>query len=201
MNRVFIALAASLLAFSVSEAGESSMNPRTLALMSSLGVAPASKQRLPDRDQGALSAHNLKRIGSLLVQHRTLDEKEDDVHFILDRLSFSDESGKSEAWGDVKYAESANAAQKLLFDRLAGGTLPLEVLLKSYEIKANGPGDICIVGSIRDGAAGQVIVNRTHIHFMRGNVVVSIFTKDTGVNITQIAMEMDKLLVGETVDK
>lgn len=190
-------LLAGVLLLSVAEAGDNAMKERAQALMTELKVQPASEHELYARDQGALSAQKLKTIDNYIVRHKAKGECEG--HIISEKLLFSDENEKIKAVGKVKYAKSARSAQEALFEELAMNSLPLELLLKRYEIKAGGPGDICVVEKILDKATGQFVVDESQVHFVRGNIAVSVRSDDVGVKAIELARQLDEMLVGDEV--
>jgi hypothetical protein len=185
-------LLAGMLMISMAEAGENTMNDRIQALMSELKVEPASDHEVSARSQGALSIQKLKTMDNLSVRHKTEGEGEGGT--TSEKLLFSGANGKIKAVGKVEYKKSARAAQKALFKRLAQNSLPLEILLKRYEI-AEGPGDICIVEKIFDKATGRFVVDGSQVHFIRGNVAVTVRSEDEGVNTKELARQMDQVLV------
>lgn len=190
MKITFFILLAGVLTLSVAEAGDNSMKERAQALMSELKVKPASDHELPARGQGVLSAQKFKTTGNLIVRHKT--EGGGDGHITSDKLLFLDGKGKIKAVGKVKHAKSPKAAQDALFEELAMNSLPLELLLKRYEVKKDGPGDICVVEKIFDKATSRFVVDESQVHFVRGNIAVSVRSEDAGVKAKELARQMDK---------
>jgi uncharacterized protein YxjI len=180
---------------SVCMAGDNSIINRTQSLMSELNVKPASDNELPVRDQGVLSAQKFKIKDNLIVSHKT--ESVGEVYIISDKLLFKDEKGKTKAVGKVIYTKSARAAQKSLFESLAMNSLPLELLLKRYEIEAEGPGDICVVETVFNKATGKFVVDEKQVHFIRGNIAISVRSEDTGVIAKELARQMDEMIIRE----
>ena len=185
-------LLAGMLMLLIAEAGENTMNERIQALMSELKVEPASNHEVSTRSQGALSIQKLKTMDNLSVRHKT--EGEGEVGATSEKLLFSGTNGKIKAVGKVENRNSARAAQKALFERLALNSLPMEILLKRYEI-AEGPGDICVEEKIFDKATGEFVVDGSQVHFIRGNVAVSVRSEDARVNAKELARQMDQVLI------
>lgn len=179
---------------SVAEGGGDAMKGRAEALMSELKVELADNRELPSLGQEALSIQELKTMGGFIVRHKTEDVSDGAV--TSGRLFFSDENGKVNAVGRVQYAMSARSAQQALFERLSMNSLPLEILLKRYEIKADGPGDLCVVEKTFDKASGLFVVDESQMHFVRGGIAISIRSEDAGVKAIQLARELDQILVG-----
>lgn len=179
---------------SVAEGGGDAMKERAQALMTGLNVELAGNRELPSRDQEALSIQELKALGGFVVRHKT--EAVGDGAVTSGRLYFSDENGKTNAVGRVQYAMSARSAQQALFERLSMNSLPLEILLKRYEVKADGPGDLCVVERTFDKASGLFVVDESQMHFVRGSIVISIRSEDAGVKAMELAKELDQILVG-----
>lgn len=120
----------------------------------------------------------------MTVSHRqALEDGENDID---DELTFSNDKGAAEAFGKVKYRKTAKAAQLALFEELAMNSLPMNLLLERYEIDKKGPGDLCIADKLKE-----------RVHFIRGNVAVSVRSEDAGIKAIQLARELDHILVGE----
>lgn len=177
---------------SIAEAGENPMNERVQALMLELKVEPASDHEVSTRSRGALSIQRLKAMDNLSVRHKT--EANGDADTTSDKLLFSGKNGKVKAVGKVEYKKSARAAQVALFETLALNSLPLEILLKRYAI-TEGPGDICVVEKVFDKTTGKFVVDGSQVHFIRGNVAVSVRSEDGDVNAKELARQMDQILV------
>lgn len=193
MTKISFIWLTGILMLSIAEARENTMNKKIQALMSELKVEPASKHEVSTRSRGVLALQQLKKIDELSVRHKATGI--DDVGTTSDKLFFSGKNGKIKAVGKVEYKKSARAAQKALFERLAMNSLPLEILLKRYAI-ADGPGDICVVERVFDKATGKFVVDGSQVHFIRGNVAVSVRSEDAEVNTKKLARQIDQILVG-----
>lgn len=182
MKTAFIAFLAGALMLSAAQAGDRTMSKRIDALMSALNVEQASDKVLPNRTAGGLSGLKYKKTGALTVSHRqALEDGENDTD---DELIFSNDKGEAKAFGKVKYRKTAKAAQLALFEELAMNSLPMNLLFERYEIDKKGPGDLCIADKLKE-----------RVYFIRGNVAVSVRSKDTEVNAQELARQMDQILV------
>lgn len=167
---------------SAAEAGDKTMSKRIDALMSALNVEQASDKALPNRTENGLSGLKFKKAGALTVSHRqALENGENDID---DELTFSNDKGAAKAFGKVKYRKTAKAAQLALFEELAMNSLPMNLLLERYEIDKKGLGDLCIADKLKE-----------RVHFIRGNVAVSVRSEDAEVNAKELARQMDQILV------
>ena len=195
MKIVYLVLLAGVLMFSVAEAGDEPMSERAQALMSALNVKEASSKELRNRRKGALSEQKFKKAGGLVVSHKT--DSGDGNNGSPNKLVFSDHNGNAKAFGKIKYAKSARAAQSALFEELAMNSLPLDLLLKLYGVKKDGPGDFCIVRKSFDNEKKRFVVDESQVICIRGNVVISVYAKDASVRAEELARIMDEKLVAE----
>jgi hypothetical protein len=182
MKTALIALLVGALMLSAAQAGDRTMSKRIDALMSALNVEQASEKVLPNRTAGGLSGLKYKKTGALTVRHRQASE--DGENDTDDELIFSNDKGEAKAFGKVKYRKTAKAAQVALFEELAMNSLPMNLLLERYEIDKKGPGDLCVTDKLKD-----------RIHFIRGNVAVSVRSEDAEVNAKELARQMDQVLI------
>ncbi|MFH0878965.1 MAG: hypothetical protein V2A34_04565 [Lentisphaerota bacterium] len=182
MKTAYVALLVGVLMLSTAEAGDETMSKRSDALMSALNVEQARDTVLSDRTESGLSGLKFKMVGALTVSHRqALEDGENDID---DELTFSNDKGVAKAFGKVKYRKTSKAAQLALFEDLAMNSLPMNLLLERYEIDKKGPGDLCIADKLKE-----------RVHFIRGNVAVSVRSEDAEVNAKELARHMDQVLV------
>ncbi len=181
----------------VSEGKKDFMTDRIQTIMSALKIKVASEKELVDRSHGNLSAQKFKKAEGFVVTHKVM--KRTDSKTTIDKLVFLDQKGKVKAFGKVKYVKSAKAAQWAMFEELAMNSLPLELLIKRYAIDTKGLGDLCVIEKTYDKEKDKFIADESRVHFIRGNVVVSIRSVDIGVKVQDIAKTMNEALAVSTI--
>lgn len=197
MKRTCYTLLTGVLVLSVAEGGDVMMD-RAQALMAKLNVEFADTRELPKRAKETLPIQELTSIGDFAVRQKVVDVNDESIS--SRKLDFLDANGRNEAVGIVQYTMSARVAQETLFKRLSMNSLPLEVLLNRYEIKKDGPGDICVVEKIFNKELSLFVIDDSRIHFVRGNVVLSIQSKDSEIRAIQLARAVDQILVEDGLE-
>lgn len=194
MNSKHHVLLAVMLIISLAEAGVNSMSERAEALMEELKMELESNHELASFSAKVLSIiQQLERVDNLIVSYK-IEEDGSEGNTTPVKLLFLDESGRTKAVGKVDCKESARAAQKALLERLALNSLPLEILLKRYGI-AEGPGEIFVVEKVFNKTSRAFEIDESQVHFVLGNIVVSIRSEDARVSARELAVQIEELLL------
>ena len=192
MKIIYLMFLIGLVMSPVAEAKDEIMSERAQELMSKLKVEEFSKKELGDRRKGVLSKQKFKKTGNLVVTHKAESGNVEGASKL--HLKFSDHKGKGKAFGYLEYTRSARAAQVALFERLVMNSMPLEMIFERYEVKKDGPGDLCLVAKKLDRSKGRRVIDESKMMFIRGNVVISISARDASVNAEELATIMDDKL-------
>lgn len=172
------------------------ISERIDSFMSSLKIARGSDKPLPNKSRGRLSKENLKSIGAFQVRHKK--ERKLGPNGVSQVLEFLDENKTKKGTASIIYEKSQRTAQLELFKKLVVNSLPLDVVVARYAVKKDGPGDICLEEKNFDKATGKFVVDGSQVHFIRGNVAVSVRSEDTEVNAKELARQLDQILVETT---
>lgn len=165
------------------QGGENVMSERAASLMTALNV-----KWLDDKAVGSYASEAFTDTafteGKGLIVHQKTTPVQLNIQFV-DELVLSDQNGNEKCNVKLTYHNSAQEAQRALFERLAMNSLPMNLLLERYQIDEKGPGDLCLIDNLKP-----------RIHFVRGNVIVSVVSFQSDVKEGNIAREIDEKLVG-----
>jgi len=109
---------------------------------------------------------------------------------ILDRMDHA------MATGQIIEGTSSNSVRVALAKKLVMNSMPLELLLQIFELRADEAGEFCIVRKRPDKATGELIKDPSVIHFVRGSKAVSLYSSK-GEDIRNMAKALDGMLFGK----
>jgi len=193
MRIAWFILIAGFLMSSVATAEDAFLSARARALMAKLKVKEFSDKELRDRRSGVLSEQRFKMAGDLVVTHEVIAGTLYEASTA--RLNFSDQGGKPKGFAIAEYKKSAREAQVALFERLVMNSMPLEMIADLYEIRRDGPGDICIITKKQDRSGSRRVADESKTMFIRDNVLLSVCSEDDAVKAMDLARKMDQMLV------
>ena len=174
--------------------GDETMIKRAQQLMSALKVEEGSETKLPDHAAEAFSDKAFRSVeGYHVKRRRGLADASGKAVWDFD---FVDGTGVMKAFGRVSSAESTKAARLGLFQHLVMNSMPFELLVSLFEVDRHGPGDLCIVRKRFDTTKSTDVLDPSELHFVRGNVVVSLYSGDASADVAVLAKAIEKNIVG-----
>lgn len=105
-----------------------------------------------------------------------------------------DKDGHATATGQVIESASSSGAQKALVDRLVQNSMPLNLLLRKYELRSDEVGEFCIVEKVLNKTTGKSVVDPCVIHFVRGGKAVSLYAVGKDKDVRATAKALDTML-------
>ena len=102
--------------------------------------------------------------------------------------------GQATATGRIIECGSASAARKALVAELVQNSMPLDLLIRKYELRRNEIGDFCIVEKVYDKATGMTSVDQSVLHFVRDGKAVSLYAREKGVDVRPVAKAVDAVM-------
>lgn len=184
-----------LLTTSAFSSPDDGMDERANAVMKSLGIDKNTSQQLTGKTVSPFSTKGIREFSGELHIECKKDIANAEVISSED-LNFKDKSNKVRIVGEIIYTPSADVALHILLEKLAMNSLPLSILSKIYEKKADGPGELCVINRILDQATQKFVPdpNSKRIYFIRGNAVVYLYIIDSELNVEDIASFVDQKL-------
>ena len=162
------------------------MADRASQLMSALnfptntGALVASQPIFSGKDTVKAGDFQLKQKKMMVVESGAITDVE-----------MLDKDGIVTAAGQVIESVSSSGAQKALAVRLVMNSMPMEMLIQTYELRRDEIGDFCILNKILNKTTGEYVVSPAVIHFVRGGKAVSLYAvgKDKDVRVTAKALD------------
>lgn len=113
---------------------------------------------------------------------------------MVDCMSVAGNDGTALATIVVQVAVSPDAALDALARDIAWSTLPLEVLLESWQVSTERPGDFRAVFQVSGAPDERPSVDSSILHFVHGNLHVGIRTFTPELSATEIAEKLESCL-------
>lgn len=165
------------------------MADRASQLMSALnfptntGSLVASQPIFSGKDTVKAGEFQLKQKKMMIVESGTITEVE-----------MLDKDGIVMAAGQVIESASSSDAQKALAAGLVMNSMPMELLIRKYELRRDEIGDFCILNKILNKTTGEYVVSPAVIHFVRGGKAVSLYAVGKNKDIRVTAKALDAML-------
>lgn len=99
------------------------------------------------------------------------------------------------ATGFITVSPSHEQAVARLLAEMVGNSLPLEIIVRKYEVRRHGLGDLCIVQPRRGTPAERKQQGLQSIRFVVGNVAVVLMLLDRPADPMRLAKGIEKLIV------
>lgn len=110
--------------------------------------------------------------------------------------------GQVTIMGSIIECESTSAARKALVAKLVQNSMPLDLLIRIYELRRDGAGEFCIVKKIVDRNTGEYVVGSSVIHFVRDGKAISLYARKKGGDVRPAAKAVDAMICeGSGTDK
>jgi hypothetical protein len=93
--------------------------------------------------------------------------------------------------GRIIECESTSAARKALVVKLVQNSMPLDLLIRNYELRRDGVGDFCILNRVLDRATGEYAVSPAVVHFVRDGKAISLYAREKGIDVRMAARAVD----------
>lgn len=164
---------------------------RALRLMSHLEVAgtnrsPSAVITLELRENGTV------RFGAYTLLCRKTSTRD---QVTVSRIELLDSAGRVTHYGNVLQGPSSEEVRLELFRDLSANSMPMELLLRSYEVKQDGMGELCVGAGTYDSAAKTFTPDRSRVGFQRGTIAVSLTSVDRTKDANRPAEAFDAMLL------
>jgi hypothetical protein len=87
-----------------------------------------------------------------------------------------------------------SAALQALVAKLVQNSMPLEMLIQTYELRRDEVGDFCILNKVLNRTTGEYVASPSVMHFVRDGKAVSLYAREKGIDLRPVAKAMDALI-------
>jgi len=189
-QEIHVFLGCIIMAFMVANclAGDD-MAERAFRLMTALNIQTNTESKVASRH--VFSGTTTVTAGDFLVKQKktTVDESGSVVD-----VDVFDKEGQVIATGRIIECESSSAAQKALVAQLVQNSMPLDMLIRTYELRRDEVGEFCVLNRVVNRSTGETSVSPAVIHFVRGGKAISLYALGKKKDVWAAAKAIDAVL-------